>query len=78
MNTTTHLYQPTISPDDMVIICVSLVDRVELMREHAAHATNRETYSYYYREARKARRILHQLRHAPIVDLDDMERHATR
>ena len=78
MNAPTFIYQPTISPDDMLIICVSLVNRAERMRELAARATNRETYSYYFREARKARHILHQLRNAPTVDLDDMERHATR
>lgn len=78
MSTPTYLYQPTISPNDMVIICVSLVNRAERMRELATRATNRETYSYYDREARKARRILQQLRNAPIVDLDDMERHAIR
>lgn len=78
MNAPTYIYQPIISPDDMVIICVSLVNRAERMRELGARATNRETYSYYFREGRKARRILHQLRNAPTVDLDDMERHATR
>lgn len=78
MSTPAYLYQPAISPDDMVIICVSLTNRADRMRELAARATNREAYAYYYRETRKAWRILHQLRNAPIVDLDDMERHATR
>ena len=78
MSTPTYLYQPIISPDDMAIICVSLVDRAQRMSEFAARAISREIYTYCYREARTAHRILHQLRNAPTVDLDDMERHATR
>lgn len=78
MNTLSLYYQPNLTLDELTIIRVALDQRAEWAEKKALDKHTRYSYRYFEREARIARRIDRQLLDAPTVDLDDMERHATR
>lgn len=71
---TTLFYQPTLTLDELTIICAALDQRSEWAEKAALDMHTRNGYQYFEREARVARRIYRQLFDAPVVDLDDMER----
>lgn len=77
MSTSDLYLQPTVTLADLTIIMCSLDRRAEWAEKKALDMHTRSGYRYFEREARIARRIARQLLDAPIVDLDDMERHAT-
>lgn len=78
MNKTTIYYQPTISQDVMTTIRVALIDHRETMERARDASTVKEAHYFFERAVREDRRAIAALNNAPTVDLDDMERHATR
>lgn len=78
MNTSTILYQPILTLDDLTTIRVALDQRAEWAEKIALDMSTMDGYHYFAREARIARRIERKLLDAHYIDLDDMERHATR
>lgn len=70
----TTFYQPALTPEAIVTICVALDQRADWSEKRALAMCTRKDYQYFEREARVARRIYRQLLDAPVVDLDDMER----
>lgn len=78
MNTPPIYYQPTISQDVMTTIRAALIDHREMMERARDASTLKETHDFFERSVREDRRAIAALNNAPTVDLDDMERHATR
>lgn len=81
MTPTSIYYQPTIHIDDMTTIRAALLDYIETM-ENAAKAADaipcKSSAAFFRASAKEGRRAMEILKNAPTVDLDDMERHATR
>ena len=78
MNIPTYIYQPSLYPDDLVTARLALDQRAQWAEKMSLTVHTRHGYEYFAREARLARRLHDRLLDAPTVDLDDMERHATR
>lgn len=78
MNASYIYYQPIISQDVMTTIRAALIDHREMMERARDAATLKETHDFFERSVREDRRAIAALNNAPTIDLDDMERHATR